>query len=123
MVVTRITDERGGIIPCKVQFLGRDGTASPDFGPDSGEHGVKNIHYSHDGRVRRELEPGSYDVIVSYGPEFDAVFTRVEAQRGKETLVEAKLNRSVRTEGWISTDFHSHSSPPAIIRPASSAAS
>jgi hypothetical protein len=111
VVVTRITDDRGGTIPCKVQFIGRDGTASPDFGPDSGEHGVKNVHYSHDGRIRRELEPGSYDVIVSYGPEYDAVFTRVDARRGKEALVEAKLVRSVKTEGWISTDFHSHSSP------------
>ena len=111
VVVTRITDDRGGIIPCKVQFIGRDGTKSPDFGPDSGEHGVKNIYYSHDGRFRRDLEPGSYDVIVSYGPEYDAVFTRVEVQRGKETLLEARLVRSVKTEGWISTDFHSHSSP------------
>ncbi len=111
VVVARITDDRGGIIPCKVQFVGRDGTKNPDFGPDSGEHGVNNVHYSHDGRFRRELEPGSYDVIVSYGPEYDAVFTRVDAQRGKETLLEARLVRSVKTEGWISTDFHSHSSP------------
>ena len=57
-VVARITDERGGPIPCKVQFIGRDGTKSPDFGPDSGEHAVKNVYYSHDGRFRRELEPG-----------------------------------------------------------------
>ena len=111
MVVTRITDDQGGPIPCKVQFIGSDGTASPDFGPDSGEHAVKNVYYSHDGRFRRELEPGSYDVIVSYGPEYDAVFTRVDASAGKEALVEAKLVRSVKTEGWISTDFHSHSSP------------
>ena len=58
---------------------------SPDFGPDSGEHAVKNVYYSHDGRFRRELEPGSYDVIVSHGPEFDAVFTRIDVDRGKET--------------------------------------
>ena len=111
VVVARITDDRGGTIPCKVQFIGRDGTKSPDFGPDSGEHAIKNVYYSHDGRFRRDLEPGSYDVIVSYGPEYDAIFTRLVAQRGKEALLEAKLVRSVKTEGWISTDFHSHSSP------------
>ena len=111
VVVAQVTDDRGEAIPCKVQFLGRDGTKAPDFGPDSGEHGVRNVYYSHDGRFRRALEPGSYDVIVSYGPEYDAVFTRVDAQRGKETLLEAKLVRSVKTDGWISTDFHSHSSP------------
>jgi hypothetical protein len=110
-VVARITDERGGTIPCKVQFIGRDGTKSPDFGPDSGEHAIKNVYYSHDGRFRRELPPGSYDVIVSYGPEYDAVFTRIDVGRGKEAVLEAKLTRSVKTDGWISADFHSHSSP------------
>ncbi|AGA28656.1 CehA/McbA family metallohydrolase [Singulisphaera acidiphila] len=110
-VVARITDGEGKDTPCKVQFLGRDGTKSPDFGPDSGEHAVKNVYYSHDGRFRRDLEPGSYDVIVSYGPEYDAVFAKVDAKRGEETLLEAKLVRSVKTDGWISADFHSHSSP------------
>ncbi len=33
-VSARITDEHGGIIPCKVQFIGKASTASPDFGPD-----------------------------------------------------------------------------------------
>jgi hypothetical protein len=110
-VVTEITGERGEAIPCKVQFIGRDGTTSPDFGPDSGEHAVKNVYYSHDGRFHRELAPGNYDVIISHGPEYDAVFTRVEAERGKETSLKAKLVRSVKTDGWISADFHSHSSP------------
>ena len=110
-VAARITDERGQTIPCKVQFIGRDGTKSPDFGPDSGEHAIKNVYYSHDGRFRRELAPGSYDVIVSYGPEYDAVFTRIDVGRGKDAPLEAKLVRSVKTDGWISADFHSHSSP------------
>jgi hypothetical protein len=111
VVVTRITNEQGRPTPCKVQFIGKGGTPSPDFGPDSGERAIKNVYYSHDGRFRRELEPGPYDVIVSYGPEYDAVFTSVDAVRGKESVLEAKLVRSVKTEGWISTDFHSHSTP------------
>jgi hypothetical protein len=110
-VVAAITDQEGGTIPCKVQFIGRDGTESPDFGPDSGEHAVKNVYYSHDGRFRRELPPGAYDVIISYGPEYDAVFTRVDVTRGKETPLAAKMVRSVKTVGWLSADFHSHSSP------------
>ena len=44
-------------------------------------------------RVRRRLHDGS------------------TSARGKETPLEAKLVRSVKTDGWISTDFHSHSSP------------
>ena len=110
-VVARITDERGVGIPCKVQFIGREGSTSPDFGPDSGEHAVKNVYYSHDGQFRRDLAPGAYDVIISHGPEYDAVFSRIEVRRGKEAVLAAKLIRSVKTDGWISADFHSHSSP------------
>ncbi len=110
-VAARITDDRGQPIPCKVQFIGRDGTQSPDFGPDSGEHAVGNLYYSHDGQFRRDLAPGSYDVIVSYGPEYDAVFTQVNVEQGKESPLEARLVRSVKTDGWISADFHSHASP------------
>lgn len=111
VVAARITDERGEATPCKVQFTGRGSTRSPNFGPDTGEHAVRNVYYSHDGRFRRKLEPGAYDVIVSYGPEHDAVFMKIDVTRGKETSLEAKLVRSVKSDGWISTDFHSHSSP------------
>ncbi len=111
VVIAKIDDDQGGPIPCKVQFLGRDGTPTPDFGPDSGEHAVKNLFYSQNGRFRRKLEPGSYDVIISYGPEYDAVFTKIDVERGKTAHLNAKLVRSVKTDGWISADFHSHSSP------------
>lgn len=110
-VVAKISNAQGGPIPCKVQFIGKDGVQSPDFGPDSGEFGIKNVQYSNDGRFRRELAPGSYDVIVSYGPEYDAIFTKLDVAKGKDTPLEATLARSVRTPGWISADFHSHSSP------------
>ncbi|MCH9022240.1 MAG: hypothetical protein IID32_05715, partial [Planctomycetes bacterium] len=39
-VKARITDSNGGPIPCKVQFIGRDGTKDPYFFPDTGEHRV-----------------------------------------------------------------------------------
>lgn len=110
-VVAKIKDAQGGPIPCKVQFVGRDGTPSPDFGPDSGEHAIRNVYYSHNGQFHRDLAPGSYDVIISYGTEHDAVFTRLDVARGKEAALEATLVRSVRTPGWISADFHSHASP------------
>lgn len=110
-VVAKITAADGGPIPCKVQFTGRDGTPTPDFGPESGEHAVKNLYYTADGTFRRDLAPGSYDVIVSYGPEYDAVFTTLEVARGAEARLEAKLVRTVKTDGWISTDYHSHASP------------
>jgi hypothetical protein len=110
-VVAEISGEDGEPIPCKVQFKGKDGTESPDFGPDSGEVAVGNLYYSHDGRFRQVLAPGKYDVIISYGPEYDAMFTELTVDRGAEARLAATLVRSVDTTGWVSSDFHSHSSP------------
>lgn len=110
-VVAKITDEDGGPVPCKVQFRGRDRTEDPFFFIDSGEHAVQNLYYSHNGQFRQEIAPGEYDVIISRGPEYDAVFTQITVKRGEETGLSANLVRSVDAPGWVSSDFHSHSSP------------
>jgi hypothetical protein len=110
-VVARISDEEGKPIACKVQFVGVEGTESPYFGPDSGEHAVHNLYYSHNGRFTQILPPGNYEVIISHGPEYDAVFTRLEVPPEREVPLEATMKRVVKTPGWVSADFHSHSSP------------
>ena len=110
-VRARITDEQGGPIPCKVAFHGVDGTADPNFGPDSADVTVLNLHYSHNGQFRQEIAPGKYDVIISYGPEHDAIFQSIVVERGKETELNAVLRRVVDTRGWVSADFHSHATP------------
>lgn len=110
-VAAHITDENGGPIACKVEFIGTEGTESPYFGPDTGEHAVHNLYYSHNGRFTQIVPPGTYRVIISHGPEYDAVFTRLEVPEGGEVSLQATLRRVVQTPGWVSADFHSHSSP------------
>lgn len=110
MVVARITDADGGKIPCKVEFVG-DGVPNPDFGPETAEFAVKNLRYTPDGTFQQPLAPGRYQVIVSHGPEFDALFQDLEVRPGETAVVSGSLVRSVSTPGWISSDFHSHSSP------------
>ncbi|MCA9123193.1 MAG: CehA/McbA family metallohydrolase [Planctomycetaceae bacterium] len=110
-VVANITDESGEPIPCKVAFHGVDETPTPDFGPDSGAVAIKNLHYSHNGKFRQPIGPGKYEVIISFGPEYDAVFRTIEVKRGETTELSAKLKRVVDTTGWVSSDFHSHSTP------------
>jgi hypothetical protein len=107
----RITGDDGQAIPCKVQFLGRDGTSDPDFGHQTGEWAVRSVYYSENGRFNQPLPPGKYQAIVSHGPEFEAAFVDLEIRRGEATPLAAVLVRSVQTPGWISADFHSHSSP------------
>jgi len=135
-VVGAITDAAGKPIPCKVQFTAvqpegeaepkesdaktKEGDANakederfrdPFFFPDSGDFAVHNCVYSHTGQFKQAIGPGKYKVIISYGPEHDALFKEIEVVRGQETLLAGKVIRSVDSKGWISTDFHSHSSP------------
>jgi len=116
-VIGTISDVDGGPIPCKVEFRRRapaDGGApgpDPDFGPDTGDTAVRNLRYSHDGRFGQEIPPGNYDVIISHGPEHDAVMTTLDVSEGQSTALVATLQRTVDTRGWVSSDFHSHSTP------------
>ncbi|MBM79683.1 MAG: hypothetical protein CMJ78_03695 [Planctomycetaceae bacterium] len=110
-VTAKVTDENGDPIACKIEFKAKEGTPSPNFGPDTADYFVKNLAYVPKGELERQLPAGSYDVIISHGPEYDAVFTTVDVAPGKTANVDAVLKRSVDTSGWVSSDFHSHSSP------------
>ncbi len=110
-VTATIVNEHGKHCPAKVSFTGKDGTNDPDWGPDSGDTAVKNVYYTHTGSFAQAIAPGKYDVIISYGPEHDAVFQSIEVPPGQDAPLAAVLKRTVDTAGWISADFHSHSSP------------
>jgi hypothetical protein len=110
-VVAEISDPKGGPIPCKVQFIGLGDTKSPFFFPDTGEHAVHNLYYSHNGRFAQPIAPGKYRVLVSYGPEYDVEKLEIEAKPGQDVPLKATLRRVVQSPGWVSTDYHSHSTP------------
>ncbi len=106
-----ITDGHGKGMPVKVQFIGREGTKSPFFFVDSGEFAVHNLVYTANGKFTQAIGPGEYDVIISRGNEYDAAYRTIKVKRGEVTEIKAKLNRVLKTPGWVTADFHSHSSP------------
>ena len=110
-VLATITDGTGQLIPCKVEFKPHDTDAKLDFGPETAEFAVRNLVYTAHGKFQKAIPPGKYAVTISHGPEFDAVFTELTVRSGETVPLVAKLVRTVETPGWISSDFHSHSSP------------
>ncbi len=110
-VNVKVTGKAGEPLACKVAFHGRDGTPDPNFGPESAIYGVKNLQYTPTGEFRVPLLPGVYEVVASHGPEFDAVIERITITAGEETKWDAKLIRTVDTTGYLSTEYHSHSTP------------
>ncbi len=106
-----ITDEAGQPIPCKLTIYGIEGTPDPDFGPDSTSGSVVNCVYCVRGTALQPLAPGQYEVVVSHGPEYDALFRKLTVAAGQTTSLTGQLVRSVDTTGWVSAELHSHSSP------------
>lgn len=110
-VQATIVDGDGKPIPAKVQFIPAEGTPMPNFGPDSAISAIKNVVYCANGKFEQAIAPGKYQAIISHGPEFDADRQDIEVHPGALLQLKSSLKRSVLTHGWISSDFHSHSSP------------
>ena len=81
------------------------GLAFVDFADAGGDTGVL------------PLEPGSYRVVVSHGPEYSIDFDDVTITAGATTTVNAVVEHVVDTTGFASGDFHVHSidSPDAQV--------
>ncbi|MCA9237429.1 MAG: carboxypeptidase regulatory-like domain-containing protein [Planctomycetales bacterium] len=110
-VVGEIVDGEGQAIACKIDFAPADGGAPPNFGPDSAIFGVRNLVYTPNGKFRVAVRPGQYELLAGHGPEHDAATAACTVKPGEETTVNLALPRSVDTTGWVSADYHSHSSP------------
>ena len=100
-------------LPAKVSFLGV-GVESPDarFGPDPTEserNGVHAVAMTPDGKGSLKLKPGTYEVVISRGPEYEVVRkSGVIVSPGGSANVVAELVRSVDTSGYVSGDYHQH---------------
>ena len=114
-VNAKVVDGTGKPIPCKVSFYGREvdgkSTPTPNFGLDSQSGSVGNTVYSADGEFIRSIPPGAYEAVISYGPEYDAEFKDIVVSEGESLELSVTLKRVVDTEGWVSAELHSHSSP------------
>lgn len=106
-----ITEDHGREIPCKVQFLGIDGTASPNLGPHNRAHGCLDQYHSETGRFQTPLAPGRYRIVVTHGIEFGHISRQIEVPAGTSVAFRGELKRLVDTPGWVSADYHNHSTP------------
>ncbi len=104
-----IKDDQGRSAPCKVMFTGGPGSPDPDLGPVMRAHGCKNQYHSERGDFTVQVPKGNYNVTVVRGSEYDSLVQDIELAQGAEYVFTGILKRSVDTRGWISSDFHNHS--------------
>lgn len=110
-VVFDITDAAGRGIPCKVQFHGIEGTPSPNLGPINRARGCVDQYHSEKGKFRVALPPGKYRIIVTRGIEYSHVARVIELPPEQTLAFAGVLQRLVDTTGWVSADYHNHSTP------------
>lgn len=106
-----IRGEDGQPIPCKAQFIGINGTKVPNLGPQNRAAGCVDQYHSANGQFRQPLPPGDYEVVVTRGIEFGHLRQTVKLAAGQTVTVKGTLKRLVDTRGWVSADYHNHSTP------------
>ena len=110
-VVFNIKDGNGISIPCKVQFNGSGKTKAPNLGPNNRAHGCVDQYQSERGDFRVPVPSGTYRIVVTHGIEFSHIERVVTVGPGQSVSFEGVLKRVVDTTGWVSTDYHNHSTP------------
>ncbi|MEC9096039.1 MAG: hypothetical protein VX776_05360, partial [Planctomycetota bacterium] len=105
-ISAHITDGSGKPIYAKLSFQGLRDTATPNFAPKQNAVFAENLIYANHGKVHHPLFPGSYRVIISHGPEYNADVQEIVIQEGETTTIRSALEQVIDTHGWISADFH-----------------
>jgi hypothetical protein len=106
------TDAAGAALPARLTVVGLDPSPpDPRLGGDSFDPlppGITAIRDSVDGTFELPLEPGTYEVWLSRGPEYDASATTITLSPNDVAEVSATLHRVLDTTGFMSGDFHVH---------------
>jgi len=108
-VLTAATEtDAGERAPVRVVVRGRPPTPDPSFGGPYTAGGAGNSFVLAEGRATRPIPPGSYQVLVTRGPEYDLLQQTVDIPPGGTGSVHGTLVRRVETSGWLAADLHVH---------------
>ena len=133
-VAFTVREKKSGapLVPAKLTFKGVGPTPDPRFhrdisatlggsdiqpetfggtqaGTTGHAAGQGNVVYTATGTGNMQVRPGTYDVYVSRGMEYNVQKRTVTVASGGSASVDVMLKRALRTKGAISADFHVHS--------------
>jgi hypothetical protein len=126
-LAAQVTNEAGQPMPARVAVIGVDpsppiivagpslvGLGSSTLGlfedpKEALPFGIVAFGYAGaDGQVSFDVEPGSYQVVVSRGTEYSTYSAPITITAGATTNVAAQIARVLDTAGFVSSDFHVH---------------
>jgi hypothetical protein len=70
---------------------------------------IEAVLYGTNGRITGEVRPGTYELVVSRGPEHEVHREPIVLAAGATETRTVRLARAFPTDGWISADVHLHS--------------
>ena len=112
-----VLDERGLPLPARLTFRGVGETPTPEFTKvdiareERGAVSAFDRAFVLRGEAELRVPPGTYDVFVGHGPEYEALKERVTITAGEDAELNVTLRHVVDSRGWISADFHVHAAP------------
>ncbi len=97
--------------PCKLSIIGVDeqGVGDPFLGESYVPGKMAEVLFSKNGKFEAKLQPGTYRVVATRGPEYSTDESRVTIKAMENREVDLYIDRVVDTSGWISADLHMHS--------------
>ena len=128
-LVASALDELGRHAPAKFQLLGRVPAAQQGKDPrsflyslergerqrptafDGSDQFLEGAWWTADGKISTSVRPGTYELIVSRGPEYEVTRKMIELRAGAFTAEQVTLVRAFSSDGWVAGDFHIHAQP------------
>jgi hypothetical protein len=116
----QITDSTGSLLEAKIVLVPiledgslaiNDGHRRPYLGEGRLGNGIRHLTRTITGEGELFVEPGSYRVFASHGPEYSRAESDVTVTPGGDVSLELVLTHEVDTTGWINGDFHLHAEP------------
>ena len=110
--VNVVARENGAAVPVRVQIRPAPGQALPTVPAHYGEprmpEGRLQLVFALEGDAQLSAPPGTWEVIVSRGFEYELVTQTVTVVAGQTVTVNAAMDHSVDTTGTQCADFHIH---------------
>jgi hypothetical protein len=101
--------ENGAPVPVRVQVRGNGARTPPaNYGELKIPDGRLDLVFATTGDATLDAPPGTWEVIVSRGYEYELVTQTVTVTAGNTVTVDAAMEHSVDTTGVQCADFHIH---------------
>ena len=129
------TDAAGRHVPVKIQLLGhfdptkvgqaldpKQGGRSFLYSAQIGERErtsafdgtnrfVEGAWWTTDGKLEVQVRPGTYDLVITRGPEYEITTQTVTLDPGAFVGAQPVIRLAYASDGWVAGDFHIHAQP------------